>query len=102
MNKEIVIISDIVSGTSTNAEGYPLFLAMDKIIERGDIVVLSLKDSNPLSSSFLNSSIGSLIEKHGYSEMKGRLALTNYTHVMADYISRYISRFKELSCDLPR
>ncbi|HTB32297.1 MAG TPA: DUF4325 domain-containing protein [Bacteroidia bacterium] len=102
MNKEILIVSEIVSGTSTNAEGYPLFLAMDKIIENGNIVVLSLKNCNPLSSSFLNSSIGSLIEKHGYSEMKGRLVLTNYTHIMADYISRYISRFKKLSCTLPR
>ncbi len=102
MKKEVVKIKEVVSGTSTNIEGYTLFVLMDKIISNGDTIVLSLKDCNILSSSFLNSSIGSLIEKHGFHEMKGRLVLTNYTPSMAEYIGHYISRFKELSCPIPR
>lgn len=97
MKKEIVKVKEIVNGTSTNAEGYPLFLAMDKIIERGNIIVLSLKDCNVFSSSFLNSSIGNLLEKHSLTEMKGRLLLTDYTSTIANNISHYISRFKEVN-----
>ncbi len=97
MNKQVIKINDVVTGTFTNADGYTLFLSMDKIINNGGIIVLSLSDCSPLSSSFLNSSIGSLIEKHGFSEMKGRLVLTNYTPVMAENIKHYIDRFKSLN-----
>ena len=96
MKKEIIIVKNIVAGTSTNAEGLSLFIAMDKVIAKGNIIVLSLNGCTPMSSSFLNSSIGALIEKHGFKSMKGQLILKNYTQVMADNIKHYLGRLKQL------
>jgi STAS-like domain of unknown function (DUF4325) len=97
MKKEIVKVSEVITGTSTNAEGYPLFVVMDKIIENRNIIVLSLKGCSIFSSSFLNSSIGNLLEKYGVAEMKGRLLLTDFTPVIADNIKQYIKRFKQFN-----
>lgn len=95
-NKIIITVKDVVSGTSTNAEGFALYTVMNKAISNDKTIVLSLKACTALSSSFLNSSIGAIVEKHGLKEMKGKLIITDYTPVMADNIKKYMSTLKKV------
>lgn len=98
LNKNIISVIDNVPGTSTNTEGYILFLLMDKVFSIDGKITLSLKSCTPMSSSFLNSSFGALIEKYGFEKMKGRLVITDYTPVMADNIKNYLSSFQKIAC----
>lgn len=95
MKKRTIIVSEIVHGTSTNVEALPLFYAMDKAILDGDIINISLKDCPAMSSSFLNSSIGALFEKHGFDKLKGMLHLSDHTPSAAKNLSDYISKIKK-------
>jgi hypothetical protein len=91
-NKHIVVISitDIISAASTNAEGFQLFSIIDKEFKSGNFVKLSLTDSPPMSSSFLNSSFGSLLDSYGYTFMKNHLSLINVTKSKAERIKGYL------------
>jgi hypothetical protein len=94
MNKRTIVVSEIVSGTSTNVEAMPLFFAMDKAILAGDIINLSLKNCSAMSSSFLNSSIGALFEKYGFDKLKGKLHLSDHTPSAAKNLSDYLNKIK--------
>lgn len=96
MDKKVIIVKDVVSGTSTNAEGTPLFVLMDSAIKDNKVIVLSLKSCPAMSTSFLNSSIGTLVERYGMSLLKNRLIITDYTTGMAESIKRYLSQLKDL------
>ncbi|CAN5220189.1 hypothetical protein BH09BAC5_BH09BAC5_10480 [soil metagenome] len=95
MDKVTLKVMDLVEGTSTNINAVPLFLEMDKVIIANKVIVLSLKNAPALSSSFLNSSIGELVTKHGFNTLKGRLKIVDYTPVMADLIKNYLENLKE-------
>jgi hypothetical protein len=93
--KETVNIKvlDIVSSTTSNSDGFQVFLIIDNLIVRGNNVSLSFKDSPAVASSFLNSSIGELIEKHGYQSVKNRLKMTGFSKSNADTVKRYLQLF---------
>ena len=97
MNKIVIVVKDTVSGTSTNSEAFPLFIKMDNELSSGKHVVLSLKSCNPMSSSFLNSSFGSVIEKYGWDFLKGKISIIDYTPTIADTIKTYLDKSKSLS-----
>ena len=97
MNKITICVKDIISGTSTNTEAIPLFIAMDDILKNNNSIVLSLKSCNPMSSSFLNSSFGSIIEKYGWDFLKGKISIIDYTPALADLIKNYLAKSKDLT-----
>lgn len=99
MDKIVIVVKDLVKGTSTNSEAVPLFCAIDSAFKSNISVVLSLKDCNFMSSSFLNSSIGELIEKYGFDDLKGRLSIIDYTPVTAKMMKSYIESCRNLSLD---
>ena len=90
---EIKLI-DIVYGTSTNAEAYPFFLEIERAIKAGRIVRVSFHDCTPLSSSFLNSSIGSIIDEYGIDVFKSAIMLTNIKRSELDRIIGYVRHFE--------
>ncbi|HRH01524.1 MAG TPA: DUF4325 domain-containing protein [Bacteroidia bacterium] len=94
--KTEIIIRDVVTGTSTNDEAYPLFILMDGIIRKDNSIILSLKGCSNVSSSFLNSSIGSLYDKYGYSKLKGKIFITNSTPALAKLFKKYVENLKSL------
>lgn len=96
MNKDIIIVKDVTYGTSTNAEAIPLFLLMDNALLNNKSIVLSLKDCNAMSTSFLNSSIGSIIEKYGWDGLKGKLSIIDYNPSVAGVIKTYLENSKNL------
>lgn len=94
MNKKI---TSIVSGTTTNAHGLSLFLELKSYYEKGEKLVVSLENCPVLSSSFLNSSIGSFIDEYGMDELKKTISFVNYTSSQIEYIKTYVSQYLELT-----
>lgn len=83
-------LMDCVTGTSGNIEGYKLFTVLSKEIDMDNNIILSLQNSTPMSSSFLNSSFGELVDKYGLDIFKTKIKLINYTKSQAEYIKRYL------------
>jgi len=96
MNTKKISIKDVASSTLSNADGVKLQTAIDKILSDGDTVVISFYGINVVSSSFLNSSLGNLIDKYGF-DILAKIKLIDYTATIASYIKSYISNIKSLS-----
>lgn len=87
----IIKIADIVSETHSNASGVSLFYALENVLNNNDIIVnLSFEDISCPSTSFLNSSIGTLIEKHGIDILK-RVKPTKVTKTQADLLRIFVA-----------
>jgi STAS-like domain of unknown function (DUF4325) len=93
MEPAVVHVANIVSGTSTNADGYSLRLALENYLRAGQPVRLSLKDVTPMSSSFLNSSFGELIEIFGVDKIRLFIKLVDFKPSQAIAIKEYIDKF---------
>ena len=90
-----VIVKDIVSGTLSNIEGTTLYCAIDSALKNNDSIYLSFESINTISSSFLNSSIGTLVDTYGIDIIKDRIKIVNYTKPLAAVIVKYVSDLKK-------
>jgi hypothetical protein len=88
-------LMDVVAGTATNVEGIMLFNVVDNILSNNQKVRLSLEGATPFSTSFLNSSIGSLVDKYGIETIRKRLVFSNLTKSQIKKITSY---FEMVSC----
>ncbi|TGE22136.1 DUF4325 domain-containing protein [Hymenobacter aquaticus] len=93
MEPAVVYVAHIVAGTSTNADGYSLKTVLEKYFRAGQIVRLSLKGATPMSSSFLNSSFGELIENFGVDRVRELVKLVDFKPSQALAIKDYIDKF---------
>ena len=89
MNDKI-FLKDIVADTYTNASGLTLFVCLKNYIESKNEIHLSFKDSTPVSSSFLNSSIGELIIVYGFDKLKTYIKITDLTASQATILRNYL------------
>ncbi len=94
--KELINVSEIIDGTTSNDDGMKLFIALKLYLDKSVIVVLSLKDSGSMSTSFLNSSLGEIISIYGYNFFKNHIRIVDYTNSQIRIISRYIEKVKQL------
>ena len=92
-----VYIKDIVSNTVQHSEGIKLFDVLDLHFSKDERICLSLKDSTPMSSSFLNTSIGQIIKKYGIDFFRNHLTISEYTINQAIYLKDYVARYISLS-----
>ena len=88
----IIKIMDIVTGTATNDDGMLLFLEIDKYLSIGQKVRLSMVGATPFSTSFLNSSIGDLIDKYGVEETRKMIVFADFTSVQLKYLKMYFDQ----------
>jgi hypothetical protein len=95
MNKQTIIIKDTVASTLSNADAMPLKLALDQALKNGTSVILSFEGIRSISSSFLNSSIGDIVDSYGFDVLKNRITITHYTPTLADVIKKYISDLRD-------
>lgn len=95
-DKVTIKVMDVVKGTTTNADAMPLYLSMKNALADNKIIVLSLHKATAMSSSFMNSSFGNLVEDYGFETLKGRLKLVDYTPVMLDSVKRYLDNLKKI------
>ena len=94
MKTEKIIIKDITSGTTSNIDGLSLKMAIIASLDRADNIILSFEGISALSSSFLNSSIGEIVDQYGFDILKDRIIITNYTSSIANNIKWYINNLR--------
>ncbi len=85
-------VMDIVVGTATNNDGLPLFLALDKHLSKGQKVRLSMMEATPFSTSFMNASIGDIIDKYGFETFRHSVAFVQCRPAQAKYLKMYIDQ----------
>lgn len=97
MNTRILRVMDCVGGTSTNTEGLKLFYSISNVINNGEAVKLSLDGCTPMSSSFMNSSFGELVDKYGIQKVKENLSLVDFKPSQAKEIKNYLDIVSRLA-----
>lgn len=85
-------LMDVVSGTSTNADGLALFIFLDEALSQNQKVRLSFLNATPFASSFLNSSFGNLVEKYGIDQFRMSVVITNYSLAQVKKVKEYIEQ----------
>lgn len=87
----VLTVSTLTSGTLSNADGYKLLMALkDALSAQPGPVTLDLTGVIGFSSSFLNSSLGSLYEELGAASFK-RLRLSNYKPTQLKQLKDYMA-----------
>lgn len=87
----VLTVSTLTSDTLSNADGYKLLVALkDALTAQPGPVTLDLTGVIGFSSSFLNSSFGSLYEELGAASFK-RLRLSNYKPTQLKQLKDYMA-----------
>jgi hypothetical protein len=92
--KTTIKVLDLTQSTVSNADAIGLKVAMEKAILNGESLLLSFHGVTTLTTSFLNSSIGQIIDEFGFDELKGKLNLIDYTPHIGKMISDYIKNIR--------
>lgn len=85
-------LRQIVSDFSSNSAGFTLYSVLQKEMESNSDVILVVDKDMTLSSSFLNSSIGAILEEYGINKFKQNIKFQgskSQFHRMRDYINVY-------------
>ncbi len=93
-----IFVKDLCNGTYTNVDGFSLFSEIDNLLSNNSEVLLSFTEIDSVSSSFLNSSIGAVIEKYGLDVFKKDIRITNYTPNIAKILKKYVDSFALHCC----
>ena len=93
--KTTLKVSDLTPSTVTNADAVGLRIAMKDAILKGEAILLSFHGVTTLTTSFLNSSIGEIIDEFGFDALKGKLSLTDYTPLIGKMVSTYIADMRK-------
>lgn len=92
-----IILSEIVTDTYTNASGYGLFVMLNDAISNKEKVSVSFKGATPTSSSFLNSSLGELIEDYGMDVFKTYVKLVDLNKSQVTVLRRYFDSINNIN-----
>ncbi|QNH62199.1 STAS-like domain-containing protein [Hymenobacter sediminicola] len=92
----VLNISDITPGTYSNVDGLTLLIAIKNAFDnQAEYVTLSLQGVIGFSSSFLNSSLGTLYEEMGIAGFK-RIRLVNYKPAQLVQLKKYMTDVVQL------
>lgn len=95
MKSVSISLIDYVDGTATNIEGCKFKVVLEDYVKEDYNINISLKNITPLSSSFLNSSFGELVDSYGFEKTTSLLSFSSVTKFHAKTIERYFSALKE-------
>lgn len=84
-------VAAIVASGLSNADGFTLYSAILPHLRAGHKVILSLANAPAFTSSFLNSSLGTLADEFGLDLFKGQLAFTDYRAIQAEQLRAYVA-----------
>ncbi len=96
MKTKKVIVKDIINSALSNIDGIQLEAVLDKALSDGYCVTISFHGISVMTTSFLNSSLGNLIDKYGI-DILSNIRLVDYTSTIAAFVRKYISDIKSLS-----
>jgi len=86
----------IAPDTFTNESGLVLKNYLVSKIQMGETVILSFEGARGLSSSFLNSSFGELIQSFGLMKIKQAIKLVDLTTSQAKSLKEYFISFDKV------
>lgn len=86
------LLSSIVSNTETNSEGVKLFCVIAKAIKNEESILLEIDSDMTLSSSFLNSSLGEVIDNYSLDILKTYLKVQT-TKTQFERINTYLNKY---------
>ena len=95
MNKDSLIeikLNSLVNNTDSNTEGVKLYCILDGYFKDNKLLLLDIDSDMSLTSSFLNSSFGNIIDKYGYAKLKNNLRIKtnkNQIYRIKDYLEKY-------------
>jgi hypothetical protein len=92
-----IVVKDLVKSTFTNDDALPLMFKMSEFLDKGYSITLSFDGISGITSSFLNSSLGEVIDKYGLDSLKGRIFTKNCTSSLNNMLKNYINSYK--ACD---
>ena len=95
METNRIKVMDVVDGTATNSGGHSLYLTVKSILISGAKAQLDMRDLTPMSTSFLNSSFGNLVDEFGVEKIKSHVSLSNVKKSDAHRISTYMKKLSE-------
>jgi len=95
-NGVVLTITNIAAGTYSNTDGLALLVAIKRAMQEQDgLVTLSLQGVIGFSSSFLNSSLGTLFEEMGVAGFQ-RIRLINYKPSQLAQLKKYMADLVQL------
>lgn len=94
----LITLNSLVDNCSSNSQGVKLFKALDSAVKNNDEVIIVVDNNCSLSSSFLNSSIGSFLEKYGIDLFKSKVKFKGSKNQF-NRVSEYLNKFSAVySC----
>lgn len=87
-------LMDIVPGTTTNMDAVSLQLILNQLLKNNSKIILSMKGATPMSSSFLNSSLGTIIEDYGFDMFKRYISIVDCRKTTANSLRKYFQETK--------
>lgn len=96
MKNKTIKILDVVDDFVTNAGGFALYTSLKQVLDSNDLVVLSFKGVSGTSSSFLNSSIGALVDEYGISVLQ-KIKPVDVSVVQAAILKKYIASLRKIA-----
>lgn len=86
-------IQTLIEDCDYPTAGRKLYDEMVRTIAQGDQLVVDMTGVDCLPSLFLNTSLGSFLERFGSDSIKGKLLFENITASQVGRIKDYVSRF---------
>lgn len=88
-----VILKDLLEGKSYPDAGVALYDMYCAQLGAADKFVVDLADVESLPSIFLNTFIGSIIDKYGKEQLKQNVSFANVTRLQAERLRDYLARY---------
>lgn len=93
----MIIINNIVKNTYINSEGEKLYYALFDFMRNNQKVEISFVGLTPMSTSFLNSSVGALIDEFGVEKFKSLVKPVEITKSQAETLINYLQSIEQLT-----
>lgn len=90
-----ISLASIVSNTETNTEGIKLFCVISKAIKNDESIILEIDSNMALSSSFLNSALGEVIDNYSLNILKSSLKIVS-SKTQFERINSYLTKYDNI------
>ena len=90
----IALHSILDSGLNLPDAGSKLYEIMKKHMDNNEKIVIDMTDVTALSSVFLNTSIGKIIDDNGIDFLKSNISFIKITKQQAERLTDYLSKYK--------
>ena len=90
-----ITLSDFTTDSITNESGDKFFDLVDVFLKEDKKITVNVSNLPPFSSSFLNSSIGALVEKYTIQKVTSLVKFTNASYFNSKAIVKYFNLKKQ-------